>query len=84
MGFVAPWLGRHLSWGLFVVSIILILVSLGSLIRTALRNPGFLPRHHLEEDEEYGYGWVALFLLLFRCLCSRGLLWSAHGPSRGP
>ena len=51
----APWLGRHLSWGLFVVSILLILGSLGCLLRTALMNPGFLPRVALDEDEEYGY-----------------------------
>lgn len=50
----APWLGRHLSWGLFVVSILLILASLGCLLRTALLNPGFLPRIAVDEDEEYG------------------------------
>lgn len=54
MGFVAPWLGRHLSWALFAVSIVLILLSIGVLFATAFTNPGFLPRNHLEEDEEYG------------------------------
>ena len=55
MGFVAPWLGRHISWGLFAVSIVIILFSLGTLCLTAFTNPGFLPRNHLEEDEEYGW-----------------------------
>lgn len=54
MGFVAPWLGRHLSWALFAVSIVLIVLSLGMLCLTAFTNPGFLPRNHLEDDEEYG------------------------------
>lgn len=54
MVFPAPWLGSHVSWGLFVVSILLILASLGCLLRTALLNPGFLPRNVLDEDEEYG------------------------------
>mmetsp|Transcript_13044 Transcript_13044/g.39516 ORF Transcript_13044/g.39516 Transcript_13044/m.39516 type:complete len:716 (+) Transcript_13044:366-2513(+) len=50
----APWLGRHVSWGLFVVSILLVVASLGCLLRTALMNPGFLPRNVLDDDEEYG------------------------------
>jgi hypothetical protein len=54
MGFVAPWLGRHLSWVLFAFSIVLIVLSLTVLFVTAFTNPGFLPRNHLEEDEEYG------------------------------
>ena len=56
MIFVAPWLGQHLSWALFVISVLLILATIGALLATALVNPGFLPRdlHSSEEDLEWG------------------------------
>ena len=54
MGFVAPWLGRNQSWVIFAFSIVLIVFSLTVLLVTAFTNPGFLPRNHLDEDEEYG------------------------------
>ena len=56
MVFVAPWLGRHLSWALVVVSVLLILLTLSLLFATALTNPGYLPRDidSCEEDVEWG------------------------------
>ena len=56
MIFVAPWLGQHLSWALFVISILIILATLAMLFATALVNPGFLPRDldSSEEDLEWG------------------------------
>lgn len=54
MGFVAPWLGRNQSWVIFAFSVVLIVFSLTVLFVTAFTNPGFLPRNHLDEDEEYG------------------------------
>lgn len=53
LGLVAPWLGRHISWAVVVVSALLISASLACLFRTALMNPGFLPRHELTDEEEY-------------------------------
>lgn len=56
MVLVAPWLGKHLSWALFVISILLILATLSLLFATALTNPGYLPRNEdsYSEDVEWG------------------------------
>lgn len=56
MVFVAPWLGQHLSWALFVISIVLILATVSLLFATALTNPGYLPRDTESPDEDIEWG----------------------------
>jgi hypothetical protein len=56
MVLVAPWLGKHLSWALFVISIVLILVTITLLFMTALTNPGYLPRDTESPVEDIEWG----------------------------
>lgn len=50
LGFIAPYLGREVSWSLVAVTCVLAAVALGLLLATALRDPGFYPR-----SDELGY-----------------------------
>jgi len=56
MVLVAPWLGKHISWAIFVISILLIVATISLLFITALTNPGYLPRSEesYSEDVEWG------------------------------
>ena len=60
MIFVAPWLGQHLSWALFVISIVIILATIAMLLCTALINPGFLPRDLTSSEEDLEWGCAQL------------------------
>ena len=52
--FVAPYLGRHVSWALVALSAVLVCLVLAMLAATALRDPGFYPRSPPSGDVEYG------------------------------
>ena len=61
MVFVAPWVGQHLSWALFAISIVFILVTFGLLFATALTNPGYLPRDTKSPEDDIEWGYVKMF-----------------------
>lgn len=52
--FVAPYLGRHISWGFVGAAAALVAFVLLMLVMTAFRDPGFIPRSPPNSDVEYG------------------------------
>jgi len=60
MIFVAPWLGQHLSWALFVISLLLIVATIAMLLATAFVNPGFLPRDLQSSEDDIEWGCATL------------------------
>ncbi|KAL4518635.1 hypothetical protein Ndes2437B_g00724 [Nannochloris sp. 'desiccata'] len=52
--FVAPYLGRNISWACVAVAAVLVAFVFLTLGMTAFRDPGFIPRSPLNNDVEFG------------------------------
>jgi DHHC palmitoyltransferase len=52
--FVAPYLGDNISWALVAITVVVIVFVLTALCRTALMDPGFIPRSPPNSDVEAG------------------------------